>query len=152
MGSARMKLRTWSASTFIIILVCLVDSDTWLPSWERSHTAIRELNHLIPNFQKKIDEGSPEELSEFYAKVGNIVLEIGIFTYWISISFSMVLMVPVAMTWVGFVHVLQNGWTRLTPALLLCWTPIAAWIGESRMMSQDASYVLQSLTGTTLCK
>lgn len=38
-------------------------------SWERSHTAIRELSRLIPNFQKKIDEGSPEELSEFYAEV-----------------------------------------------------------------------------------
>jgi len=37
--------------------------------WERSHTAVRELNRLIPNFQKKIDEGSPEELNEFYAEL-----------------------------------------------------------------------------------
>jgi hypothetical protein len=43
--------------------------------------AIRELNHLIPNFQKKINEGTPDELTEFYGKVGNIVLEISIFTY-----------------------------------------------------------------------
>ncbi|PPQ90575.1 hypothetical protein CVT25_007131, partial [Psilocybe cyanescens] len=35
--------------------------------WERSHTAVRELCHLIPNFQKKIDEAQPEELSTFYA-------------------------------------------------------------------------------------
>lgn len=38
-------------------------------NWERSHTAVRELCRLIPNFQKKIDEGSPEELSEFYAEL-----------------------------------------------------------------------------------
>ena len=49
-------------------------------SWERSHTAIRELSRLIPNFQKKIDEGSPEELSEFYAEVSKIVVDIGVFT------------------------------------------------------------------------
>ena len=36
-----------------------------VPSWERSHNAVWELCRLIPNFQKKIDEGSPEELSEF---------------------------------------------------------------------------------------
>jgi hypothetical protein len=50
-------------------------------SWERSHTAVRELSRLIPNFQKKIDEGSPEELSEFYAEVSSIVVDIGVFTY-----------------------------------------------------------------------
>ncbi|KIM40438.1 hypothetical protein M413DRAFT_28271 [Hebeloma cylindrosporum] len=38
--------------------------------WERSHTTVRELNQLIPNFQKKIDEGQPEELTEFYAEHG----------------------------------------------------------------------------------
>jgi hypothetical protein len=43
-----------------------------LPSWERSHKAVQELNRLIPNFQKKIDEGSPEELNKFYADVCNI--------------------------------------------------------------------------------
>ena len=43
-------------------------------SWERSHTAVRELNRLVPNFQKKIDEGSPEELNEFYAEVSSISL------------------------------------------------------------------------------
>jgi hypothetical protein len=52
-----------------------------VPSWERSHTAVRELSHLIPNFQKKIDEGLPEELNNFYADVGSIVLDIGVFTY-----------------------------------------------------------------------
>jgi len=46
-----------------------------VPSWERSHTAVRELCRLIPNFQKKIDEGTPEELSEFYAEVSNINAE-----------------------------------------------------------------------------
>jgi hypothetical protein len=51
------------------------------PSWERSHTAVRELSRLIPNFRKKIDEGSPEELSEFYAEVSNILVEMGVFTY-----------------------------------------------------------------------
>jgi len=53
----------------LCFLFCL-----WLicASWERSHTAVRELSRLIPNFQKKIDEGSPEELSEFYAEVSNI--------------------------------------------------------------------------------
>jgi hypothetical protein len=51
-----------------------------VPSWERSHAAVRELSRLIPNFQKKIDEGSPEELSEFYAEVRGILLDIGAFT------------------------------------------------------------------------
>jgi hypothetical protein len=69
-----------------------------VPSWERSHTAVRELCRLIPNFQKKIDEGSPEELSEFYAEVSNILVDIGAFTYWISISFSMVPMALVVTT------------------------------------------------------
>ena len=52
-----------------------------VPSWERSHTAVRELCRLIPNFQKKIDEGTPEELSEFYAEVSNILVGIVTFTY-----------------------------------------------------------------------
>jgi hypothetical protein len=52
-----------------------------VPSWERSHTAVRELCRLIPNFQKKIDEGTPEELSEFYAEVSNILVDIVAFTY-----------------------------------------------------------------------
>lgn len=43
-----------------------------VPSWERSHNAVLELNRIIPNFQKKIDEGSPEELNRFYAEVSNI--------------------------------------------------------------------------------
>jgi hypothetical protein len=50
-------------------------------SWERSHTAVGELSRLIPNFQKNIDEGLPEELNNFYAEVGSIVLVIGVFTY-----------------------------------------------------------------------
>jgi len=54
-----------------------VDPDC--PSWERSHAAVRELGRLIPNFQKKIDEGSPEELSEFYAEV--IFVDVVVFTY-----------------------------------------------------------------------
>lgn len=69
-----------------------------VPSWERSHTAVRELCRLIPNFQKKIDEGSPEELSEFYAEVSNIFVDIDAFTYRINISFSMVPMAPVVTT------------------------------------------------------
>jgi hypothetical protein len=69
-----------------------------VPSWERSHTAVRELCRLIPNFQKKIDEGTPEELSEFYAEVSNIFVDIVAFAYRICISFSMVPMVPVVTT------------------------------------------------------
>ena len=88
-----------------------------VPSWEHSsHTAVWELCHLIPSFKKKIDEGSPEELSEFYAEVSNILVDIGAFTYWISISFSMVPTEPVVTTWVGFMHALQIGWTRPTLA------------------------------------
>ncbi|KIJ91668.1 hypothetical protein K443DRAFT_14210 [Laccaria amethystina LaAM-08-1] len=37
-------------------------------NWERSHKALQELCRLIPNFQKKIDEAEPEELSEYYAQ------------------------------------------------------------------------------------
>ena len=69
-----------------------------VPSWECSHTAVRELCHIIPNFQKKIDEGSPEELSEFYAEASNSLVDIGAFTYRISIIFSMVPMAPVVTT------------------------------------------------------
>ncbi|KIJ99897.1 hypothetical protein K443DRAFT_8020 [Laccaria amethystina LaAM-08-1] len=36
---------------------------------KRSHKALQELCHLIPNFQKKIDEAEPEELSEYYAQL-----------------------------------------------------------------------------------
>ena len=90
-----------------------------VPSWERSHTAVRELCRLIPNFQKKIDEGTPEELSEFYAEVSNILVDTVAFTHWICISFSMVPMVPVVTTWVGFVRASQIGWTRVTLAPLL---------------------------------
>ena len=62
--------------------VCLFSlADIQLPSWERSHKAVQELNRLIPNFQKEIDEGSPEELSRFYALVSNIVLSIGVSAY-----------------------------------------------------------------------
>lgn len=49
---------------------CLADK--WLPSWERSHTAVQELNHIIPNFQKRIDEGSPEELNQFYTEASKL--------------------------------------------------------------------------------
>jgi hypothetical protein len=52
-----------------------------VPSWERSHTAVRKLCPLIPNFRKKIDEGSPEELNEFYAEVSSILVDIGAFAY-----------------------------------------------------------------------
>jgi hypothetical protein len=90
-----------------------------VPSWERSHTAVQELCRLIPNFQKKIDEGSPEELGEFYAEVSNILVDISAFTYWIGISFSVVPMAPVVTTWIGFVHASQIGWTRPTLAPLL---------------------------------
>ena len=90
-----------------------------MPSWERSHNAVRELCRLIPNFQKKIDEGSPEELSEFYAGVSSIFVDIGPFVYWIGISFSMVPIAPAVTTWVGYVHASQIGWTMpiLTPLL-----------------------------------
>jgi hypothetical protein len=62
----------------LFVLFWLADT---LPSWERSHTAIQELNRLIPNFQKKIDEGSPEELNTFYVEVSNIALYINVFAY-----------------------------------------------------------------------
>ena len=41
-------------------------------SWERSFIAVRELNRLIPNFYKRIDEGLPEDLNDFYAEVRSI--------------------------------------------------------------------------------
>ncbi|KAF8156768.1 hypothetical protein B0H34DRAFT_798148 [Crassisporium funariophilum] len=37
--------------------------------WERSHKALQELCCLLPNFHKKINEGSPEELFEYYSKL-----------------------------------------------------------------------------------
>jgi hypothetical protein len=55
-------------SPYVCLFVLLVDK-LHPGSWERSHTAVQELSRLIPNFRKKIDEGSPEELSEFYAEV-----------------------------------------------------------------------------------
>ena len=65
---------------YVLCLFYLLTHDG-VPSWERSHTAVRELSRLIPNFQKKIDEGSPEELSEFYAEVSNIVVDVSAITY-----------------------------------------------------------------------
>ena len=65
----------------VMIAFVLVWLTHYLPSWERSHTAVQELNRLIPNFQKKIDEGSPEELNTFYAEVSNIALYISVFEY-----------------------------------------------------------------------
>lgn len=52
-----------------------------LPSWERSYTAAQELIRLIPGLGKKINEGEPEEIAEFYAEVRSITLFIGAFTY-----------------------------------------------------------------------
>lgn len=69
-----------------------------MPSWERSHTAVQALNRLIPNFQKKIDDGSPEELNQFYMEVRNIALCVDEFAYRVNTSFSVVLTVPVVMT------------------------------------------------------
>jgi hypothetical protein len=62
---------------YMVVFVLFSLADT-LPSWEHSYTAVQELNHLIPNFQKKIDEGSPEELNEFHADVS---IYIGAFFY-----------------------------------------------------------------------
>ena len=51
-------------------LLLISSTDLWpWDSWERSHKALRELCRLIPNFQKKIDEAEPEELSEYYSQV-----------------------------------------------------------------------------------
>ena len=65
---------------YVLCLLVLLTYDH-VPSWERSHTAVRELCHLIPNFQKKIVNGTPEELSEFYAEVSNILVDIVAFAY-----------------------------------------------------------------------
>ena len=43
-------------------------------SWERNHTAVQALKQLIPNFEKKIDDGTPEELSMFYIEVSYVAL------------------------------------------------------------------------------
>jgi hypothetical protein len=64
---------------FLCLLVLLTYD--CVPSWERSRSAVRELCRLIPNFQKKIDDGTPEELSEFYAEVSNILVDIVAFAY-----------------------------------------------------------------------
>lgn len=50
-------------------------------SWECSYNAIKELNQLVPNFLKKIDKGTPEELNTFYREVSNCIFSVGIFTY-----------------------------------------------------------------------
>ena len=65
----------------VCLFVLLPMTYDHVPSWERSHTAVRELCRLIPNFQKKIDEGTPEELSEFYAEVSNILVDTVAFTH-----------------------------------------------------------------------
>ena len=75
---------------------------------------------------------------------------ISVIAYWVDTSFSAVLTVPVVMTWIGFVDPSQIGWTWPDSTPLSCWTPTATVIGELCMMSQDDSYVLQSLIGTTL--
>jgi hypothetical protein len=65
----------------IHLIVSVWLADTRLPSWERSYTAVQQLNRLIPNFQKKIDEGSPEELNKFYVEVSKIALYITVSGY-----------------------------------------------------------------------
>ena len=62
MGRIEEKVRF----TCVCFLLTVADRNS---SWERSHSAIQILKQLIPNFQKKIDEDSPEELHMFYAEV-----------------------------------------------------------------------------------
>ena len=60
--------------------------DTCFVSWQRSHAAVQALNRLIPNFQKTIDDGTPEELNMFYVEVSNIALYIGLFLTYFPIA------------------------------------------------------------------
>ena len=69
MASMKNRLKSWSASVWLsFVVISFADPWPW-DSWERSHKALQELCHLIPNFQKKIDKAEPEELSEYYSQV-----------------------------------------------------------------------------------
>ena len=50
-------------------------------SWQRSYHSVQALSRLIPNFQKTIDGGSPEELNAFYVEVSEAALCTGAFTH-----------------------------------------------------------------------
>ena len=41
----------------------------YIYSFARSAAAFKALCHLIPNFQKKVDEAEPDDLDDFYAQV-----------------------------------------------------------------------------------
>jgi hypothetical protein len=61
-----LKRKCVQVICFVLFWLTLANTTA---SWERNHTAVQELNRLIPNFRKKIDEGSPEELSKFFVEV-----------------------------------------------------------------------------------
>jgi hypothetical protein len=42
---------------------------TFLHSFARSASALKELQMLIPNFQKKIDKAEPGDAQQFYSTV-----------------------------------------------------------------------------------
>jgi hypothetical protein len=88
-----------------------------LDSWERSHKALKELCHIIPNFRKKIDEAEPEVLSEYYSQVSFILTTFS--TKQKSLSSRLVPTMHVAMTLIASGTTWPIGWTNPNYSLLL---------------------------------
>ena len=42
-------------------------------SWERSHTAVKQLLHFVPKLQEYLDNTDPNDLNEFYSGVSSFI-------------------------------------------------------------------------------
>ena len=102
---------------YLLLLISFADPWPW-DSWERSHKALQELCRLIPNFQKKIDEAEPEELSEYYSQV-HFTISTAFSSKQKSPSSRLVPIMHVAMTSIASRATWPIGWINPNCGLLL---------------------------------
>ncbi len=143
---------SWGLEMQVRLWLCLFCFD-WLTQDCQVGNAATQLSKnstaSSPTSRRKLTKGCLKNSIHFMQR-WVMLPYISVIAYWVDTSFSAVLTAPVAMTWIRFVDPSQIGWMWPDPTPLSCWTPTAAVIGELCMMSQDDSYVLQSLIGTTL--
>lgn len=118
-------------------------------SWECSHKALQELCRLIPNFQKKIDQAEPEELSEYYAQV-RFTMSTAFLSKQKSPSSRLVPTMHVAMTSIAFGTTWPIGWINPNCGLLLPSPKTSAIIVAFVMMLLAVFSVQPSLIGMIL--
>jgi len=130
---------------YCLLLVLFTDLWPWY-SWEHSYKALQELCHLIPNFQKKIDEAEPEELSEYYSQMCFIVLTTFSFKQK-SPSSRLVPTMLIAMTSITSGTTWLIGWINPNCGLLLPLPKTSAIIVASVIMLLATFFVQPSLIG-----